>query len=128
MKGYVANIEVETLQNDAFRKVLFTAHHSQLVVMAIQPGDDIGKEVHDLDQFLRIEAGTGTAVLDGQEFEVGPEWAVVVPAGTEHNLVNTGTEVLKLYTVYSPPNHQDGTVHQTKADVTEEHFDGTVSF
>ncbi|HXV27005.1 MAG TPA: cupin domain-containing protein [Candidatus Paceibacterota bacterium] len=124
MKGYVGNIEQETLKNTDFRRVLYTAKHSQLVVMSIPPGQDIGEEVHHLDQFLRFEQGTGTAVLDGVEHDVAADWAVVVPAGMRHNFINTGTEDLKLYTVYSPPEHKDGTVHATKADVREEHFDG----
>jgi len=127
MKGYVTNIEQATLENENYRAVLYTAKNSQLVVMTIQPGDEIGMEVHELDQFIRIEAGKATVTLDGVEHEVEDDWAVVIPAGTEHNVVNTGDEPLKLYSVYSPPEHKDGTVHPTKADDAEEHFDGVTS-
>ena len=130
MKGYVANIEALTLQNTDFRRVLYTARHSQLVLMSIAPGEDIGEEVHELDQFLRIEAGTGTAVLDGVEHAVADGTAVVVPAGTRHNFINTSAEhALKLYTVYSPPEHRDGVVRATKAlaEASEEHFDGVTT-
>lgn len=127
MKGYVSNIEEETIKNTDFRRVLYTAKNSQLVLMSIAPGDDIGEEVHELDQFLRVEAGTGKAVLDDVEHDVADGSAVVVPAGTKHNLINTGDEPLKLYTIYSPPEHKDGTVHATKADVSEEHFDGVTT-
>lgn len=130
MKGYVDNIERIALENDLFRKVLYTAKNSQLVVMAIRPNEDIGEEVHELDQFLRIEAGKGKAVLDGVEHDIEDGSAIVVPAGTRHNIINTSeSEVLKLYTVYSPPEHKDGTVHATKADAMahEEHFDGVTT-
>jgi len=128
MKGYVGDIEKETLENTNFRKVLYTAKSSQLVVMSIPPGQDIGMEVHtEHDQFLRFEQGEGKAILDGVESSFKADWAVVVPAGTEHNFVNTGAEDLKLYTIYSPPEHKDGTIHPTKADVKEEHFDGTTT-
>jgi len=127
MKGYVVNIEEETVGNENFRKVLYTAHYSQLVVMALKPGEDIGEEVHGLDQFIRIEEGEGKAYLDKVEHAVGKDFAIVVPAGVLHNIVNTGTVPMKLYTVYAPPNHQDGTIHPTKADANEEHFDGKVS-
>ncbi len=117
MSGYVVNIEAETLGNDNFRKVLNTAGNSQLVVMSIEPGDDIGEEIHDLDQFIRVEAGEAMAVLDGEESHLEDDWAVVIPAGTRHNIVNTsGTEALKLYSIYSPPEHPAGTVHKTKAE------------
>ncbi len=126
-KGFVTNIEKDTLENENFRKVLYTSNYSQLVVMSIEPGDDIGMEVHGLDQFIRIEQGKGKAILNGQEYEIEDNWAVVIPAGVEHNIVNTGDEPLKLYTIYSPPEHKDGTVHKTKADAEEEHFDGITS-
>lgn len=118
MAGYLDNIEEKTLENEYFRQVLFTAPHSQLVVMSIAPGEDIGMETHgDTDQFIRVEAGTGKAVLNGQEHELGDGSAVVIPAGTEHNIVNmSGSEPLKLYTIYSPPEHADGTVHKTRAE------------
>lgn len=115
MKGYVTNIEEETLKNEFFRKVLFTAPHSQLVVMSV-PGE-IGMETHpDNDQFIRIEKGTGKAILDGEENELKDGSAVVIPAGTEHNIVNTANEPLKLYTIYSPAHHPDGTIHKTREE------------
>lgn len=117
MAGYVANIEQETLDNENFRRVLNTAGTSQLVVMSLLPGEEIGMEVHDLDQFIRFEAGTAKVILDGEEHEVGADWAVVIPAGTNHNVINVSdSEKLKLYTIYSPPEHPAGTVHATKAE------------
>jgi mannose-6-phosphate isomerase-like protein (cupin superfamily) len=117
MTGYHANIEELTLANTYFRQVLFTAPHSQLVLMALQPGEEIGAEVHeDRDQFFRFEVGTGQVIIDGTTYEVSDGFAVVVPAGANHNIINTGTEVLKLYTIYSPAEHKDGTVHKTKAE------------
>jgi mannose-6-phosphate isomerase-like protein (cupin superfamily) len=95
--------------------------------MSLKPGEEIGMEVHHLDQFLRIEAGEGKCILDGVEHEISDGFAIVVPAGTNHNFINTGSTELKLYTVYSPPNHKDGTIHKTKADEVEEHFDGKTS-
>lgn len=129
MKGYVVDIEKATLENENFRTVLYTGKFSQLVVMSIPAGGDIGEEVHTLDQFLRVEAGEGKAILDGVEHTIRNGSAVVVPAGARHNLINTGGTPLKLYTVYSPPNHRDGVVHKTKADAErdEEHFDGKTS-
>lgn len=127
MKGYVTNIEKATLENEYYRKVLYTGKNSQLVLMTIQPGDEIGSEVHELDQFIRIEAGAATVTLNGVEHAIEDDWAVVIPAGTEHNVVNTGSEPLKLYSVYSPPEHKDGTIHATKADDAEEHFDGVTT-
>jgi len=124
MTGYCTNIEELTLANGYFRQVLFTAPHSQLVLMALQPGEEIGAEVHtDHDQFFRFEAGSGQVLIDGVTHEVSDGFAVVVPAGANHNVVNTGTEVLKLYTIDSPAEHKDGTVHKTKAeaDVAEHH-------
>jgi mannose-6-phosphate isomerase-like protein (cupin superfamily) len=129
MKGYVIDIEKATLENSDFRRVLYTAKSSQLVVMAIPPGGDIGEEVHPLDQFLRIEQGQGKVVLDGVEHALKEGSAVVVPAGTRHNFFNTGAVPLKLYSIYSPPNHRDGVVHKTKEEAQrdEEHFDGKTS-
>ncbi len=128
MKGYVTNIEKDSIENENFRKVLYTAKNSQLVVMSLLPGEDIGEEVHELDQFIRCEAGSGTAVLNGEEHDISDGFAVVVPAGALHNIINTSSDTsLKLYTLYSPPNHLDGTVHVTKADALAdegEHFDG----
>jgi|SRR3989344_1886154 len=126
--AYVTNIEKDTLDNTNFRKVLYTAKNSQLVVMSLRPKEDIGAETHELDQFIRVEKGNGKTVLNGEEHEVGDGSAVVVPAGTEHNIINTSeTEEMKLYTVYSPPNHRDGIVHAIKVDAMAdegEHFDG----
>ena len=118
MNGYHADIEKITLRNEYFREVLFTGPHSQLVVMAIKPGDEIGTEIHNgNDQFFRIEAGKGKAVLAGKEFPLEDGMVVVVPAGVQHNIINTSAnEMLKLYTIYSPPQHPDGTVHKTKAE------------
>ena len=117
MDGFVINIEKATLQNDNFRKVLNTAQNSQLVVMSLLPGENISAEVHDLDQFIRIESGRGKVILDGKEHEFKDNWAVVIPAGVEHNVINTSnSEKMKLYSIYSPPEHPDGTVHPTKAD------------
>lgn len=130
MKGYIANIEKLTLENTDFRRVLYTAKHSQLVLMSIAPGEEIGMETHHLDQFLRIEAGTGKAILDGVETDIEDGSAIVVPAGTQHNFVNTSaSEPLKLYTVYSPPDHKDGLVHHTKADAMagDIEFDGVTT-
>ena len=124
MKGYIANIEEKTLNNDFFRQVLFTGPKSQLVVMALQPGEDIGAEIHEEhDQFIRIESGSGKVILDGEETKVGDDYAVVIPAGAEHNLINTGTETMKLYTIYSPPEHADGTVHKTRKKAEAAHHD-----
>ncbi|MDO8468399.1 MAG: cupin domain-containing protein [Candidatus Peribacter sp.] len=126
MKGFVTNIEEAAKQNNNFRKVLYTARHSQLVVMSIPPGEDIGMEVHTLDQFIRVEQGSGKAILDGVEHAIETEFAVVVPAGANHNIINTGKTDMKLYTLYSPPEHRDGVVRRTKAEAEaeEEHFDG----
>ncbi len=124
MKGFVGNIEKLTLENTDYRRVLYTAKNSQLVLMNIQPGDEIGEETHHLDQFIRLEQGNGKAILDDVEHEIKDDYAIVIPSGTKHNVINTGTEEMKLYSVYSPPNHLDGTVHVTKADESEEHFDG----
>ena len=119
MAGYLVNIEKATMNNNNFRKVLNTAQHSQLVVMSLLPGEEIGTEVHDLDQFIRFESGRGKVILNGEKYEVEDDWALVIPAGVEHNVINTSdTEKMKLYSIYSPPEHPDGTVHPTKADDT----------
>lgn len=120
---YVNNLEKDTVENDNFRKVLNTTEKSQLVVMSLLPYEDIGEEVHDVDQFIRIEEGEGKAVLDGVETEIKDDWAVVIPAGTRHNIINTGNKPMKLYTVYTPPEHADGTIHKTKveAEAAEHH-------
>ena len=130
MKGYIASIEAESIANQNFRKVLYTAKNSQLVVMSLKVGEEIGEEVHNLDQFIRCESGEGKAILDGVEYAIRDGFAVVVPAGARHNIVNTSSDKpLKLYTVYSPPNHRDGVIHATKTDAEtdEEEFDGKTS-
>jgi len=115
---YVNNIEKDTLENENFRKVLNTAKYSQLVVMSLLPGEEIGNEVHpDVDQFIRVEQGGGKAVLNNSdEYELGEDFAIVIPAGTWHNIINTSDSKMKLYTVYTPPNHPEGTIHKTKAE------------
>lgn len=128
MKGYITNIEKDAIENEYFRKVLYTDTRVQLVVMSLLPGEEIGAEVHQLDQFIRVETGTGSAVLDGVAHEVRDGFAIVVPQGTLHNIINTSSDKpMKLYTVYAPPNHKDGTIHKTKAEAEAdeaEHFDG----
>lgn len=117
MTGFIGNIEDRTEWNQDFRRVLFTGAHVQLVLMAVAPGDELGEEVHpDTDQFFRIEEGKGEVWIDGQRTPVEEDMAIVVPAGARHNLKNTGHKALKLYTLYAPPQHPDGTVHRTKAD------------
>ena len=131
MHGYVTNIEAASLENSYFRKVLYTAKNCQLVVMSLKPLEEIGEEVHQLDQFIRCEAGEGKAVLNGVEQAIHDGFVVVVPAGIRHNIMNVSEQSdLKLYTLYSPPNHKDGTIHKTKADAEAdeaEYFDGTTS-
>lgn len=126
MKGFLQDIEALAIENVEFRRVLYTAKHCQLVVMALKPSEEIGAEVHKLDQFFRVEEGTGEAVLDGIRTPISPGFAVLVPAGTNHNIINTGRVPLKLYTLYSPPNHRDKVVHHTRTDAEkdDEHFDG----
>jgi mannose-6-phosphate isomerase-like protein (cupin superfamily) len=126
MKGFIQDIEAIAVQNDAFRQVLYTARHCQLVVMALKPQEEIGAEVHTLDQFFRVEQGSGEVVLNGVRTAIRAGYALVVPAGAQHNIINTGTVPLKLYTLYAPPNHRDGVVHRTRADAEadSEHFDG----
>lgn len=127
MKGYIADIENITLENKNFRKVLYTTKNSQLVVMSLKPSEEIGEEVHHLDQFIRCESGEGKAILDGVEHDIKDGFAVVVPAGARHNIINISPDKdLKLYTLYSPPNHRDGVLHPTKkdAEADEEEFEG----
>lgn len=120
MSGFHTNIEKDSLGNDLFRKVLYTTERSQLVIMAVQAGDDIGMEVHeDHDQFIRIEEGEGKAIIDDDEYDLADGSAVVIPAGSNHNIVNTGSGPLRLYTIYTPPEHADGTVHATRAEAME---------
>jgi mannose-6-phosphate isomerase-like protein (cupin superfamily) len=126
MAGFTTNIEKDTLENSNFRKVIFTAKNQQLVLMTLPPNEDIGEEVHeDVDQFFRIESGQGKVVMNGEETAISDGSAIVVPAGTRHNVINTSSDApLKLYTIYSPPNHPDGKVHKTKAEAmmdTEDH-------
>ena len=130
MKGFADDIEKLTEENDNFRQVLDTGKNIQLVLMAIQPGEDIGEEVHeDRDQFFRFEQGSGEVMIDGVTNQVKADDGVIVPAGANHNVVNTGSEPLRLYTIYGPPEHLDGTIHKTKADAdaSHEHFDGRTS-
>jgi mannose-6-phosphate isomerase-like protein (cupin superfamily) len=126
--GRVSNIETETTSNRDYRRVLYTGKHTQLVLMSLPPGAEIGSEVHeDTDQFFRIEAGEGEVEINGQKSAVRDGTAVVVPAGARHNVRNTGRAPLQLYTLYSPPHHRDGLVVTTKADEVEESFDGTTT-
>ena len=129
MKGFVQDIEGLATHNEEFRKVLYTAKNCQLVLMALKPREEIGAEVHTLDQFFRVVQGSGQAILDGVATAISAGFAVLVPAGARHNIVNTGTEPLKLYTLYAPPNHRDGVVHHTRADAEAdtEQFDGKTS-
>ena len=131
MKGFSANIEKESLDNKNFRKVLYTGKHSQLVLMSLGPKEDIGTEIHpDNDQFFRVEKGRGRCLIDGNSYELSDGSAITVPAGAEHNVVNTsGTEPLKLYTMYSPAHHKDGIVRTTKreAEMNEAEFDGVTT-
>ena len=127
MKGYVDNIEKRTEENDDFRRVLYTGHNLQLVLMTIRPGEEIGEEVHDdRDQFFRIEAGAGEVWIDGKCNKVKADDGIIVPQGARHNVKCVSKEPLRLYTIYGPPEHIDGTVHKTKAnaDKAHEHFDG----
>jgi len=125
MIGYVDNIEEKTLANSFFREVLFTGKYCQLVVMSLLPNEDIGMEVHPtVDQFFRVEKGQGKVVMNGEEHEIKDGSAIIVPAGTEHNVINTSsTEALKLYTIYSPPNHPDKKIHKTKAEAMADEED-----
>ncbi|MCA9352806.1 cupin domain-containing protein [Patescibacteria group bacterium] len=128
-RGYITHIEQETNGNDYFRKVLYTGQDMQLVLMSLKPGEDIGKEIHrDTDQFIRIESGFGMMFINGVETEVKEDDAIIIPAGAEHNLINTGDQSMKLYTLYAPPEHRDQEVHETK-EVAEkahekDHFNG----
>lgn len=125
MAGFVTNIETDTLNNDNFRKVIFTAPYSQLVLMSLLPSEEIGMETHpDVDQFFRVEKGAGKVVINGEETAISDGFAIVIPAGTEHNVINTSsTESLKLYTIYSPAHHKDGVVHKTKAEAETDETD-----
>ena len=130
MKGFKSNIEKDTLENKNFRKVLYTGKHLQLVLMSLKVGEDIGAEIHpDNDQFFRFESGLGKCVIDGNDYEVKEGDVIVVPAGAKHNVINLGANELKMYTLYGPPNHQDGTIRNTKEDAEkmDEKFDGKTS-
>ncbi len=128
MNGYVTDIEKATRENTDFRRVIYTAPSSQLVLMCLKPGEEIGEETHEkVDQFFRIEEGEGKTVINGVDHPIGNGSAIVIPAGTLHNIVNTGPDFLKLYTVYSPPNHKDGVIHSTRAVAeadTTDSYDG----
>ena len=127
MRGFVENIEEQTVENRDFRRVVYTGEHAQLVLMTLQPGEEIGEEVHEgIDQFFRVEKGTGEVVIDSRRTPIEDGTAIVVPSGARHNVMNTGRAPLQLYTLYSPPHHEDGTVHRTKADAdaSQEHFTG----
>ena len=129
MKGYVEDIQARTLENEDFRRVLYTGKNLQLVLMAIAPGDEIGEEVHeDRDQFFRVEEGEGEVLIDGETHEIADDDAIIVPAGARHNVRNRGDVPLKLYTLYGPPEHRDGVVHkdkaQAEADHDNDHWDG----
>ncbi len=124
MTGYITNIEDKTEENENFREVLFTGPHSQLVVMSLLPNEEIGMEVHDVDQFIRIEEGEGKAILNGEEHNIEDDFAIVIPAGTKHNIINTSSDKkMKLYTIYSPAQHKDGAVHKTKAEAEADEED-----
>ncbi len=131
MKGFHSNIEKDTLENTNFRKVLYSAKHCQLVLMSLLPNEEIGLEVHaDNDQFFRFEKGQGKVIIDGNEYEVTDGSAVIIPSGAQHNVINTSsTDALKMYTIYSPAHHKDGTLHATKAiaESSEEEFDGVTT-
>ena len=127
MAGYLVNIEEKTQQNENFREVLYTGQHSQLVAMSLNPNEEIGMEIHEIvDQFIRVESGEGKAILNGEELTLSDGMAIIIPAQTQHNIVNTSSEKkLKLYTIYSPAHHKDGTIHKTKQEAeadTEDHI------
>ncbi|HMA25132.1 MAG TPA: cupin domain-containing protein [Gemmatimonadaceae bacterium] len=127
MKGFIADIEDRTEHNRDFRRVIYTGPHMQLVLMSLEPGEEIGEEIHEsTDQFFRVEQGKGAAIIDGRETQIDDDMAVLVPAGARHNIKNTGQKTLRLYTLYAPPQHADGVVHRTRADAESdmEHFAG----
>ncbi|WP_306574868.1 cupin domain-containing protein [Oligella urethralis] len=124
-KGFCDDIEKLTEENDLYRKVLYTGKNLQLVLMTLQPGEEIGAEVHEThDQFFRFEEGKGKLVIDDNEYEIKADFGAIVPAGAKHNVINTGDEPLRLYTIYGPPEHRDGVVVDVKVNEKEEHFDG----
>lgn len=128
MQGFVSNIEKDTVDNENFRKVLYTGKNTQLVLMNLKPKENIGQEIHeDTDQFFRVETGKGQAIINGETQNISDGFSVLIPAGTKHDIINVShTEPLKLYTLYSPPHHRDGVIHETKAqaETDNEHFDG----
>lgn len=129
-KGYIVNLEEETVANTNFRRVLYTAEHMQLVLMSLFPKEEIGEETHELDQFIRVDHGVATVILNGEMQHVADGYAVIIPAGVRHNIINDSEDTpLKLYTIYAPAEHKDGTIHETKADALagEEHFDGVTT-
>ncbi len=124
MTGYVNNIEEKSEDNDNFREVVFTSDQMQLVVMSLKAGEDIGEEIHEtVDQFIRVESGDGLVVLNDEETKITDGFAVVIPAGTKHNIINQGGEAMKLYTIYTPPQHRDDTIHITKAEAMADEGD-----
>ena len=129
MKYFIGNIEEQIQQNTDYRRVVYTSHYTQLVLMSLKPGVEIGNEIHGLDQFIRVESGKAKVVLNNgeSEHEMTDNWAVIVPAGTFHNIINTGDTELNLYTLYSPPNHLKDTLQPTKADEVEDHFNGKIT-
>ena len=130
MKGFKGNIETQTLENENFRKVLYTGEHLQLVLMSLLPGEEIGEEIHlNNDQFFRFESGSGKCIVDENEYRINEGDVVVVPAGAMHNVINNGSTAIKMYTIYGPPNHRDRTIRATKesADRKDEIFDGKTS-
>lgn len=129
MMPFVADIEQLTLENTDYRRVVFTSHYTQLVLMSLEPGVEIGNEIHGLDQFIRVEQGSGRAIINNgeEERDLEADWIIIVPAGTWHNIINTGDQPMKLYTLYSPPEHLRDTVQPTKADEVEDHFNGLVT-
>lgn len=130
MKGYIDDIEDRTEENRDFRRVLYTGKNMQLVLMSLEPGEEIGLETHvDTDQFFRVEEGKGEVLIDGRTTNIESDTAIIVPAGARHNVRNTGNKPMKLYTIYAPPHHADGTVHVTKADAeaSTEHFEGATT-
>lgn len=129
MNGYITNIEKSALENTNFRTVLYTDTNIQLVLMSLNADEDIGEEIHDVDQFFRVESGSGTVTLNGVTHEITGGSVIVIPVGVKHNIVNTSESSMKLYTIYTPPHHKDGTVHTTKAEAqaADEHFDGTTT-
>lgn len=130
MRGFIADIEDRAEANGSFRHVVYTGPHIQLVLMALDPGEEIGEEVHeDTDQFFRVEEGRGKVIIDGVATPIQSDTGIVIPAGARHNVINTGSRPMKMYTLYAPPHHEDGTVHHTRAeaDGATEHFTGATT-